>query len=64
MARKVISAGVVASVRDQLVGDVNALVAQDPDPKRALDAEMKLSTYRRLRIELLTYVEHMRKELQ
>ena len=64
MARKVISADVVASVRDTLAGDVNSLVSQDPDPKRALDAEMKLSTYRRIRIELLTYVEHMRKELQ
>lgn len=64
MARKAVTPEVLEQVRDSLAGDVNMMVAQDSDPKRAFEAETKLATYRRLRVDLLSYVAHMRKEIQ
>ena len=64
MARTKVTQSVLASMRDELIGEVRTIAAQDTDVVRVFSVETKLQAYQRLRIDLLTYVEHMRKEMQ
>lgn len=62
MARTKITQDTLTAMKDELIGSVRTALAQDPDDIRVFNGERKLQAYQRLRIELLTYVEHFRKE--
>ena len=62
MARTKITQDTLTAMKDELIGSVRTALAQDKDDIRVFNGERKLQAYQRLRIELLTYVEHFRKE--
>lgn len=62
MARTKITQDTLTAMKDELIGSVRTALAQDQDDIRVFNGERKLQAYQRLRIELLTYVEHFRKE--
>lgn len=52
-----ISATIIAAARDELTVTAPAVIAADTDADRAWTMEQALSSYRRLRVRLLQYLE-------
>jgi len=61
MARTKVTLKTLSDMRDELIGRLRVQLAQDQDVVRVYQVERKLQTYQRLRIDLLSYVEHMEK---
>ena len=62
MSRVKVTSEVTRSVRDDLIIEATPLVTNDADLDRAWTIEQALSSYKRLRIRLLSYVEERKKE--
>ena len=62
MSRVKVTSEVTRSVRDELIIEATPLVTNDADLDRAWTIEQALSSYKRLRIRLLSYVEERKKE--
>lgn len=62
MARAKTSKETAAAFRDDLIIQATPLVTKDTDADRAWTIEQALSSYKRLRIRLLNYVEERNKE--
>lgn len=62
MARTKTSKETAAAFRDDLILETTPLVTNDTDADRAWTIEQALSSYKRLRIRLLSYVEERNKE--